>query len=118
MTFLSPHFTVEEMQCPCCFKCTMDVGFMTDLEEMREEAEIPLIINSGYRCQKHNSSLPNSSPTSWHMQGIAADIKWSHLGAIVKYRILSEAMRIFDGIGIGKTYLHVDKGGKKKVWIY
>lgn len=118
MTFLSPHFTVEEMQCPCCFKCNMDVSFMTDLEEMREEAETPLIINSGYRCKVHNALLPNSSPTSWHLQGFAADIKWSHLGSDKKHTLLSEAIRIFDGIGIAKSYMHVDKGGKKKVWVY
>lgn len=118
MTFLSPHFTIEEMQCPCCLKCNMDMNFMTDLEEMREEADMPLIINSGYRCKVHNASLPNSSPTSWHLQGLAADIKWSHLNGAKKLVLLTEAIRIFDGIGIGKTYLHVDKGGKTKVWIY
>lgn len=111
---LTEHFTVKEMECPCCTRCEMQHNFMLQCEEFRYELQEPLRVTSGYRCAKHNASLKDSSPYSKHLEGLAADIIWTSN----KYKMISTAMKMFDGIGIGKTYIHVDKGGIKKVWIY
>ena len=44
------------------------------LEPVRVHFDKPVIIDSGFRCPQLNSSIPNSSPTSQHMIGEAADI--------------------------------------------
>ncbi len=118
MTQLTEHFTIEEMRCPCCKKCDMDEKFMHGLESLRIDFGRPLIINSGYRCKEHNAKLLNSSPHSWHLKGLATDISWDEFDAATKFIILQKAMMIFHGIGIGKSYLHVDLGGFEKVWVY
>ncbi len=118
MTQLTEHFTELEMRCPCCHVCKMDETFMLKLENLRIDFGAPLIINSGYRCEVHNSKLLNSSPHSFHLKGLAADISWDEFDAATKFVILQKAMMIFHGIGIGKSYLHVDLGGFEKVWVY
>ncbi len=118
MTQLTEHFTVEEMRCPCCHVCNMDHEFMECLEKVRNVFGRPLRINSGYRCQKHNDTLPDSSPKSNHIKGKAADISWDEFDAAQKYHLLYVSMLYLHGIGIGKSYLHVDDGGNEKVWVY
>jgi zinc D-Ala-D-Ala carboxypeptidase len=118
MTQLTEHFSREEMQCPCCKACEMNGYFMDQLEMIRGMFHFPMRINSGYRCQKHNDSLLNSSPNSWHTKGKAADISWDEFDAKTKHRLLEKSIRYFEGIGIGKSYLHVDLGGEEKVWVY
>ncbi len=91
---------------------------MAKLELLRNEVRHPLAINSGYRCAKHNTELRGSSPNSLHMKGKAADISWDELDAFQKANLLTRAMKYFGGIGIAKTYLHVDIGFEQKLWIY
>ena len=116
--YLTPHFLRLEMQCPCCQRCEMTTDFMNQLEEMRSRFGKPMTINSGFRCKKHNMSLRNSAFASYHLDGLAADISWDEFDAATKFEMLELAMRLFRGIGIGKTYLHVDLGARNKVWIY
>lgn len=115
---LTLHFSEDEMACPCCGKCDMDETFMEALESFRVHFQIPLKINSGFRCPKHNAELRDSSPTSAHLRGRAADISWDEFPAAKKFDLLDIAVGTFHGIGIGKTYLHVDLGALHKVWVY
>lgn len=112
--FLTEHFKVSEMACPCCGLCEMHPRFMKELERFRQMVDVKLRINSGMRCKAHNAILPNASPNSMHLQGLAADIQWN--GS--KFMMLRIALATFDGIGISKEFLHVDLNGKPKLWIY
>lgn len=118
MTDLTPHFSTEEMRCPCCGKCEMDDIFMTQLEFIRNEMKVSFHVNSGFRCESHNASLKDSSPSSMHLKGLAADISWNDWDGGKKHEMLDLAGAYFHGIGIAKRYIHVDLGGKLKVWIY
>lgn len=115
---LTTHFTREEMQCPCCQRCEMFPIFMMQLEKLREYVDHPLVINSGFRCPKHNAELRDSAKNSLHMQGKAADISWDEFDAYEKRNLLEGAQELFAGIGIGKTYMHVDLGGQHRLWVY
>lgn len=44
------------------------------LDPVREAWGKPIKVNSGYRCPKLNSVIPNASKTSQHMKGEAADL--------------------------------------------
>ena len=96
----------------------MDVDFLAKLDEAREYAEIPFIINSAYRSPEHKESIKN--PTSSHIKGLAVDIKAKDS----KTRgIILEALRSvgFTRIGIAKTFIHVDLDYSKSqnvTWLY
>ena len=54
-------------------------GFVTgtlqlNLQATRDAYGSPILITSGYRCPTGNSSTPDSSPTSNHMEGMAVDM--------------------------------------------
>ena len=43
------------------------------LQEIRDKIGVPITINSAYRCPEVNKAVGGSA-TSWHQQGLAADI--------------------------------------------
>lgn len=45
------------------------------LEAIRAELGVPLRITSGYRSPSYNAALPGASPTSDHVNGLAADFQ-------------------------------------------
>jgi zinc D-Ala-D-Ala carboxypeptidase len=104
---LSDHFSHKELECPCCQACSVSPDLISRLEALRMSLGVPLKINSGYRCEKHNARLKNSSPKSKHVLGEAVDIACTdpRLG----FRLVRAAMHLgFGGIGVAKTFIHVD----------
>ena len=113
------YFKQSEECCPCCGSGGILPDLRDKLNKAREIADIPFIINSGFRCPSHNADV-GGSQTSSHMIGCAADIKctdgWS------RYKILDALIRVgFNIIGIAKTFIHVDNDIQKHagiVWLY
>lgn len=74
------NFDLEEFKCGCGGKhCTgypveLDTQLLKNLQDVRDKFGA-IIITSGMRCKKHNSSLTGSSSTSRHLKGKALDIK-------------------------------------------
>ena len=71
-------------------------------------------INSAFRCQKHNKEV-GGAKDSQHLTGMAIDLQFSK-EEIEKARKFAE--KNFNGLGIGKTYLHCDTRSKKTMWFY
>lgn len=74
---LSKYFSTEtdpNIKCPCCGQLKISPLQLETLDAVREGIGKPVIINSGYRCPHHNSTLPNSVPNSGHTTGEACDI--------------------------------------------
>jgi len=75
---LSPHFALRELACKCV-KCAGNTPadefdpYLLDVLEGLRRAYGPIIVNSGFRCPKHNADV-GGSPTSQHLLGRAADI--------------------------------------------
>jgi uncharacterized protein YcbK (DUF882 family) len=112
-------FSKEELQCPCCKIEQMNEAFVLDLIRARRRANIPFNVTSGYRCVKHNATLPKASPTSSHMKGLAIDISCENDNQ--RLAILAALLAIgFQRIGIAKDFIHVDKDTMKAkgVWMY
>ena len=66
----------------------------------------PLVINSGYRCPKHNQAV-GGSPTSSHLKGLACDIATP--GSRDRYHVLNAAIRLgIDRIGVYQGFIHLD----------
>lgn len=96
----------------------MSKEFLFVLDEARELAEIPFIINSAYRSPEHPLSIKN--PTSSHIKGLAVDIKATD--SKTRFKIVKALIQVgFTRIGIADTFIHVDLDIDKTqnvIWTY
>ena len=75
-TVLSAYFKSTEFDCEgkdCCTETLIDSDLLNVLTKVRQRFG-PVIINSGYRCRKHNADIGGAS-ASKHISGQAADIR-------------------------------------------
>lgn len=97
----------------------MDRDFVRRLDNAREDAKIPFVINSGYRTKDHNKSVGGKRNSS-HLKGLAADIATN--GSRDRYLILRALIRQgFTRIGIAENFIHVDCDTSKDprvLWLY
>lgn len=73
----------------------------------RKGKNIALRINSGFRCNRHNSSIKKASPKSQHRFGLAADIARPALTSVDELADLAEDIG-FHGVGRYSWGVHVD----------
>jgi len=97
---LSEHFSRSEFSCKdgCGFD-TVDAELITVLEDVRTSFRMPVIINSGCRCEEHNK-LANGSEKSQHLKGRAADFRVEGLHPDMVANYLER--KYFDRYGIGR----------------
>lgn len=107
------------------FDCSGEVGSGTHMQQStllmidraREIADIPFIVNSGYRSRDHNLKV-GGSKTSSHLGGWAVDIA---VCQNTKSLIIDACKRAgFHRIGVGTTFIHIDNDPAKLPanWIY
>ena len=96
----------------------MSKKFLFVLDEAREFAGIPFIINSAYRSPEHPLSIKN--PNSSHIKGLAVDIKATD--SVTRFKIVKALIEVgFTRIGIADTFIHVDLDLDKTqnvIWTY
>lgn len=113
------YFSKQEQACKCCRQGEFDKNFLEKLNKAREQAGIPFVINSGYRCEKHNKEVGGSN-TSSHLKGIATDIRCDDSNK--RFNIVVALLEAgFTRIGIGKNFIHVDDDKEKAqgvIWLY
>lgn len=107
---LSPHFRVREFHSkhdPSDL-VKVDERLLTLLENIRNHVSKPVHLNSGYRSPEYNATLKNASPRSQHCNGKAADI-WVEGVTPKQIADIAECyLGSSGGIGIYKTFTHVD----------
>lgn len=89
---------------------------MEALQDLRDYVGYPILVNSGCRCSFWNRKV-GGTRNSTHMQGIAADIRCEELTP-KELAAAAEGIAAFKygGIGVYKTFVHVDVRGKKARW--
>ena len=96
----------------------MNKNFLFVLDEARELAGIPFVINSAYRSPEHPLSIKN--PSSSHIKGLAVDIKATD--SITRFKIVKALIEVgFTRMGISDTFIHVDLDLDKTqnvIWTY
>ena len=99
-------------------EANMNKDFLFVLDEAREFAVIPFIINSAYRSPNHPLSVKN--PSSSHIKGLAVDIKATDNAT--RFKIVEALISVgFTRIGIADTFIHVDLDFDKRqniIWTY
>jgi len=96
---LTRNFSRSEFACPCCGRADVDMRLVEALQELRDLAGVPVRVNSGFRCEKHNREV-GGARRSRHLLGEAADIVVKGLTPERMYR-LAEQVEAFRNGGIG-----------------
>ncbi len=107
---LSRNFSRSEFACRCCGKADIDPRLVDALQELRDLANAPIRVTSGYRCPEHNRAV-GGAKQSRHLRGHAADIVIKSLSVAGMYE-LAEQVAAFRNGGIGvypeQGFVHVD----------
>tara|TARA_B110000879_G_scaffold163495_1_gene211154 strand:+ start:255 stop:599 length:345 start_codon:yes stop_codon:yes gene_type:complete len=111
------YFTIEEFNCTHTGKNEMDNDFLEKLDLLRSACGFSFTVSSGYRDITHPNEIKKEVGGT-HTNGIAADIRVR--GGVQRKRIIEEALRLgFTGIGVAKTFVHVDTRRTVPVlWVY
>lgn len=109
------YFKKHEFDCQETGENEMQPAFVDKLSELRALYGKPMTITSGYRSPNHSIEKAKDKP-GFHTQGIAADI---YATGADKYRLVKLAFDLgFTGIGIDKTFIHLDIGDRYAIWGY
>lgn len=104
---------------PACHMRDMDAEFLARLDEIRERAGIPLVLNSAYRSVAYEKAHGRAG-TSAHCEGKAVDIRCNSYAN--RYKIIKAALECgITRIGVGQTYIHLDNSKthtQNVIWDY
>jgi zinc D-Ala-D-Ala carboxypeptidase len=102
---IESNFTVDELKCPCCGEIgAIEEFLLPRLQTARIIYNEPIIVTSGYRCEKHNAEIGGAT-SSLHPLSSAIDASYSSgtkLGRLVNAFIAAG----FNEIGIYEKHIH------------
>ena len=113
------NFVYDEFKCPCCGKNETSEKLISLLDYVRSIIGMPMEVNSGWRCKKHNKKI-GGNPESEHSTGEGADIKCE--SSKMRYLLIKTALSIgFNRIGVGNGFIHLGISPDRPnevIWIY
>ena len=106
----------KEFRCRCgrptCHYTIIADSLRTSFAVVRTHFELPLIVNSGYRCQGHNHDV-GGSPTSSHTTGHAIDISTKGLAEDDEIYLISLLKFYFDFVKVYPNFVHAHNHASK-----
>ena len=119
------HFKITEFSCKDgCGLNSPAQELIQRLEIARTRADIPFIIESACRCQKHNAKV-GGKDNSAHLpnaSGLCEAVDILVTTSNERFKILESLFHAgFERVGIGNTFLHCDVSKTnpvKCVWLY
>jgi zinc D-Ala-D-Ala carboxypeptidase len=117
---LSKDFKRSEFACKgaaCCGHSAPIMPALVDaLQELRDIINEPIGILSGFRCRTHNKNVGGAAD-SQHCYGIAADIYVKGMSPVYLAGMAEKVAAFREGgIGIYKSWVHVDVRHGKARW--
>ena len=121
---LSKNFSKSEFECRCGCEMPKEVlnnvqKLANQLQIIRNKVNVPITINSAYRCPKHNSII-GGSKSSQHLQGKASDIVIEGYSNDDVADLIEELIASGDilqgGLGRYNTFTHYDIRKTKARW--
>ena len=112
------NFKVSEFTCKCgCGHNPIDQRVIDMAQTIRDALGVPVRVNSGCRCEKHNAKV-GGVKGSKHITGKAADLSCSK-GAKVMFdtvkRLHAEGkLPDLDFCKLYRSWIHIDCGGKRR----
>lgn len=113
-TNLGKWFKVKEFGCKDGSQVVfIDEYLWTTLSILRTKIGKPVIVTSGYRTPEHNKKV-NGAKYSYHMRGMAADIRVNGISPKELAKKLNEIVPDECGIIVYDNWVHFDvRTGKK-----
>ena len=108
MSYRPRYFSDAEFRrcTPSCSLEQMDEGFLRLLDQVRETAGIPLVLNCGYRSKEWDLAKGRNG-NSAHTRGKAVDIRCN--ASVTRWKIVRAAIDAgIRRIGIGENFVHLD----------
>ncbi len=113
---INKHFSRDEFACKCgCGFMAVDVDLLAVLTDLREHFGKAVKINSACRCEAHNKAV-GGEDKSQHMHGMAADLVVVGASPAKVHQYLVGQYPDTYGIGLYKTWVHVDVRQDKARW--
>ncbi len=113
---LTSHFKVKEMSCNDGSDVVMVAPRLAMLlESIRTHFGKPVVINSGYRTPAYNKKV-GGAVHSQHCYGTAADISIKGVSPQAVADYARQLMPDWGGVGVYKTFTHVDVREKRADW--
>ena len=114
---VSKNFSLHEFQCTGSGQehnhVMLDETLLAKLQELRDRINLPIIVNSAFRCPVRNRQVGGASK-SQHLYGTAVDIR---VNGMTPRQLAQHAEAIgFGGIGVYRTFVHVDVRDGKVRW--
>ena len=111
------YFKLSDFDCQETGNNEMSEEFLEKLDELRHKCGFPFIITSGYRDKTHSIEA-RKAKAGTHAKGIASDIRINNGNEA--YEIIKQAQSMgFTGIGLAKTFVHVDtRKTMPVIWSY
>ena len=114
------NFKASEFTCHCgCGFNVIDQRVIDMAQAIRDALGIPVRVNSGCRCEKHNAAC-GGTKGSFHVKGLAADLSCG-LGAakmfdtVKKLKAEGKLPNLeFCILYRRKNFIHIDCGNKRK----
>ena len=121
---LTKNFSKSEFDCKCGCEMPKEVlnnvqKLANQLQIIRDKVNVPITINSAYRCPKHNSII-GGAKSSQHLQGKASDIviegySNEDVADLIEGLIASGDI-LQGGLGRYNTFTHYDIRKTKARW--
>lgn len=110
---MTENFKQTEFACKCgCGYQSISPHLVQRLQVLRDIVRQPLVVNSGCRCERHNTNI-GGSQNSLHVTGLAADITIADKGLLGDMaRLLSDwsgGMKYYAG-----RFIHLDIGARRR----
>ena len=89
---ITPHFKLSDFTCRHCGQLIISELFLQSIsgyEGLRVVCDFPILIDSGQRCEFHNSEV-GGKPNSWHM------CKLNMSKPVIRFAIDGRPQRLFD----------------------
>lgn len=113
---INEYFSRKEFGCRCgCGFESVDAELLTVLTRIRKHFNSPITITSGNRCKIHNTNQGGASGSK-HTKGIAADFKVDAATPQQVVNLLNEWYPDRYGVGLYKTWTHLDVRSDKARW--
>ena len=106
------YFKMSEFECrdgcpmPASARENIEALVEAVLDPARERFGQPIVVNSGYRCPRHNAAV-GGVPNSQHMRGEAADVSAGSAQASREVGKIIEQLGKFDQLIYYPTFVHV-----------
>ena len=97
---------------------TNAIRTLNNFQILRTYYNMKMVLESGWRTEQYNASLPGSSPTSKHLVALAGDLKPARF--IPRQELIKTALEKteFKGFGIMVYNMHMDIRPKYTTWTY